>query len=93
MPKKLREIVDRDVRTIARSIARDSIVTDATARLIEQVMTATHERMVELMAEAVKAERERCAKAAEDDTSFDMQSHSAQLRANIAEAIRSTPVK
>jgi hypothetical protein len=39
-------------------------------------------------------EREACAKVAEDDTSFDMlqdfgmQSHSAQLRTNIADAIR-----
>jgi len=39
-------------------------------------------------------EREACAKVAENDTSFDMlqdfgmQSHSAQLRANIAAAIR-----
>lgn len=43
---------------------------------------------------AVTAEREACAKVAEADTSFDMlqdfgmQSHSAQLRENIAAAIR-----
>jgi len=43
---------------------------------------------------AIHAEREACAKVAEADTSFDMlqdfgmQSHSAQLRTNIAESIR-----
>lgn len=43
---------------------------------------------------AIADEREACAKVAEADTSFDMlqdfgmQSHSAQLRINIAEAIR-----
>lgn len=50
-----------------------------------------HERWARAV---MHAEREACAKVAEADTSFDMlqdfgmQSHSAQLRANIAEAIR-----
>ena len=85
---------DEDVRRMARTFARDSIVTDATARLIEQVLTEAHRTMCEIVREEVKAEREACAKVAEADTSFDMlqdfgmQSHSAQLRINIAEAIR-----
>lgn len=47
-----------------------------------------------LLHREVEAEREACAKVAEADTSFDMlqdfgmQSHSAQLRTNIAFAIR-----
>jgi hypothetical protein len=68
--------------------------TDATARLIEQVMTRTHARMVELMHEAVAAEREACAKLVEANTDFNMlqdfgmQSTCDQLRTNIAEEIR-----
>lgn len=94
MPRKRHHTEERDVRTIALSIARDSIVTDATARLIEQVMTRTHARMVELMHEAVAAEREACAKLVEANTDFNMlqdfgmQSTCDQLRTNIAEEIR-----
>ena len=85
---------DEDVRRMARTFARDSIVTEATARLVEQVMIEAHRTMCEIVREQVTAEREACAKIAENDTSFDMlqdfgmQSHSAQLRTNIAEAIR-----
>lgn len=48
----------------------------------------------EAMGQAIADERAACAKVAEADTSFDMlqdfgmQSHSAQLRTNIADAIR-----
>lgn len=95
MPRKrVHQIEERDVRTIARSMARDSIVTGATARLIEQVMTVTHERMMELMREAVADEREACAKVVEANTDFNMlqdfgmQSACDQLRTNIAAEIR-----
>lgn len=56
---------DTDIRSMARTLAKDSIVTEATARLLEQVMIEVNKRMEKIMQEAIAAEREACIKAIE----------------------------
>ncbi|WP_457797597.1 hypothetical protein [Methylocystis sp. S23] len=58
MKPKLPDNPDERFRELARSIAKDSIVTQATARLIEQVVQACHAHSAESIASLKEANEE-----------------------------------